>query len=107
MALVTRSFINSNADIEVLDSVGGMFDITYVNSVGTPVDISTNTVNFECGSLVIALAANGTGKRLTLSPANMVTLKAEDATRFAVINRTSDPDEILWEGNIFIRTVGA
>jgi hypothetical protein len=51
------------------------------------------------------MTTEGVGKYVDITPEMIDTIIDEGSSRFAVINKTADPDEVYWEGYLFIRTV--
>ena len=97
--------VTQDGDINVLDRAGLEVIVTYSDEGGA-IDISGDDVRFESGTLSLSLAAEGLGKKLVLSAADIDTIEAEKSNRFVIVNRTPTTPEPLWEGYIFIRTVG-
>lgn len=104
MATQIPPVVTPEGNLNVLDRAGFSVTISYNNSSG-PVNISTDDVRFECGSVSLTTTPNGLGKTITVLKSSIDTIEAEQASRFVVINRSKNPPEPLWEGYIFIRNV--
>lgn len=104
MAIEIVDLITPDGDISVLDRTGGRVNVTLKDNTG-PIDISGWNIWFESATVSVQLTPDGTSQYFILTPEHVETLIDDKATRFAVINRTPDPDEALWEGFIFIRSV--
>lgn len=100
MAIEVTDLVTPEGDINVLDRVGGRINVTLQG-----IDISSWDLWFESGTVSIDLTVDGTGQYFILTPAHLETIIDDKTTRFAVINKTPTPDEVLWEGYIFIRSV--
>lgn len=97
--------VTPTGDLNLHDRAGASIYVGYKDSTGATVNISGNNVVFECGSLSITLSADGVGKRLTISKANVETIEEEKSTRFVVLNKTPTTPIPLWEGFVFTRGV--
>lgn len=105
MPIETIDLVTENGDINILDRVGGRINLLMSDGL-TEEDLSTLAIYFESGSISILMSDNGTGdKYVDITPAHITTFLNENSSRFAIIDKTATPDESLWEGYIFIRTV--
>ena len=104
MAIEVDDLITPEGDINILDRVGGRINVNISDASGA-IDISSWTMTFESGPVTIPLSASGTGQYFIITPAHLEDLIDSKSTRFAVINKTADPDTVVWEGFILIRSV--
>ena len=105
MSNTVPSPVTPTGDLNLHDKAGCSVYVGHKDANGATVNLSGQTVVFRCGSLAVTLTTEGTGKRLTLSKANVVTIANEKSTRFIVANETPATPVPLWEGYVFTRSV--
>jgi hypothetical protein len=100
-----NELVTPKGDITLLDRTGGRIHLEMEHEEDIPADLSGLAIWFEIGSVSVPMTTEGVGKYVDITPEMIDTIIDEGSSRFAVINKTADPDEVYWEGYLFIRTV--
>lgn len=98
--------MNTENSIVIHSQSGRVIPISRRDAAGNEIDISTKVFTFKTQSGLSVNCTtdpdNAKGLLLTLSEANIASIGAGNSTKFALIDTTSAPDEVLWYGTITV-----
>ena len=106
MALEVPSPITPNADLNIHEA-GGIAIALKLQTNDEFENVSAKDVYFECGSTlrVKLVAASSVLLTLTLTPENVELIRKNGpGANFVVVDETTAPFRVLWEGIVYIRS---
>jgi len=105
MSINSPGPVTESGDLDVLDRAGCVVNIGLSNANGEYSPPASSLI-FQSKSFSKPLQnISGGSYSVTLLPSEVIQLKAMGSTRFVILDSTSTPPSILWEGFLFIRTV--
>lgn len=97
--------VDERGDINLHGRQGAVITLKFSNNDGTPEDVTTKAMTFECGPDVnIALTAGGSSdeKLLTLSNADVKTIYNSSKKEFVVLDSSGTQPTPRWIGTVYL-----
>jgi hypothetical protein len=105
MSTTLTDIVTDEGDLDLMDRTGGRVYLVISDESEVELDLGTMDLYLEVGTVSIALSNTGSDYYFDILPADCETIETNGWTRFVVIDKDPEPDEVVWEGLIFIRTV--
>ena len=105
MATEITDIVTEEGNLDLMDRTGGRIYLVVADEAGDTIDLSSMDLYLETGTVSIATTVSGSDTYFDVAHADCEAVLTGDFSRFAIIDKNADPDEVIWEGYIFIRTV--